>query len=104
MDIFANKVVVQSNKEVLDRIQEIKELIQMVKTEFLAAVAEIDAETTRLADYIQTLVDRLASGGMSSEDEAAVFAALQSATTRLKGVAANPDAPVPPGDLPEVPV
>jgi hypothetical protein len=61
-------------------------------TELLTAV---DAETTRIGAKIQTLIDQLAAGGLSAEEEATVLAGLGAAADKLKGIGVDPADPVP---------
>jgi uncharacterized protein YabE (DUF348 family) len=69
----------------------------MAKPESYAAlVAAIDAETTRIATKIQTLLDKIIAGGMSAADEDAAEAALQAQVDRLKTIGTDPAEPIPP--------
>ena len=71
----------------------------MAKLEdFQRALADVDAETTRIGAKVQELLDKLAQGGLSAEEEAAVLAQLGAAAERLKLVAKDPENPVPPPD------
>jgi len=73
----------------------------MAKAESYAAlVAAIDAETTRIANKIQTLLDQIAAGGMSAADEDAAQAALQAQVDRLRTIGADPVEPIPPVEPP----
>ena len=67
-----------------------------------ALLAAFDAETTRIANKIQTLLDQIAAGGMSELEEAEVQASLQAQVDRLKLVGADPVEPIPPVE-PEAP-
>ena len=57
-----------------------------MKEAFLAVLASIDANTTRLGEYIAGLLAKLAAGGMSKDEEAAVLAEAQAAVARLANV------------------
>lgn len=64
-----------------------------------AALDLIDEETNALAVVVKTLRDKI-STGMTDADVAAVQAKLDAVATRLDGIAADPNAPVPPGPPP----
>ena len=65
------------------------------KEEFLEKFGEVDTETTRIADKVQELVDKIKTGGMSVTEEAEVFNTLSAHLDRLRTVAVDPDNPVP---------
>lgn len=69
--------------------------IMATLTTFAELLAAIDAETTRIGVKIQTLIDQLAAGGLSAEDEATVLAGLGAAADKLKGIGVDPADPVP---------
>lgn len=79
----------------LDRFNTTLENIMATAAEFKATLAEIDAETTRIANAIQVLIDKIAVGGMSADEEAEVQAELTGHLDRLKGIAADPNHPIP---------
>lgn len=81
---------------VIGRIATNLEKIMATAQEFKATLAEIDAETTRIANAIQVLVDRITAGGMSGPEEAEVKAELTAHLDRLKGIASDPEQPIPP--------
>lgn len=64
--------------------------------DYTSLVAAIDAETTRIANKIQTLLDAIAAGGMSAAEEDAAQASLQAQVDRLKTIGADPVEPIPP--------
>lgn len=67
----------------------------MSHEEITALVAEIDAETTRVGEYIATLANQV-STGMTAEQVAAVKGGLTASVARLKSLGANPEVPIPP--------
>jgi len=79
----------------LDRIQLKMEKIVMSTQQFKDAMAEIDAETTRIATKITELLEKLASGGMTAAEEAEAFAAIRAHAERLKLIGHDPTNPVP---------
>lgn len=68
------------------------------KAQFDAVLAEIDTETTRIATRVQELLDQIKGGGMSETDEDAAFAEATRLVGRLKGIAVDPENPVPPAE------
>lgn len=73
-----------------------QEVIHMAtKADFDALLAAVDAETTRIANKIQELIDRLGQGGLTVEEEAAVLTELSAASARLRTIGADPADPVP---------
>jgi hypothetical protein len=75
----------------------------MAKIEqFQAALAAVDAETTRIADYLNSISAQLKRDDLTEAQEADVLAGLEAAAARLKGVGADVEAPIPSGDLPPV--
>jgi predicted nucleic acid-binding Zn-ribbon protein len=85
--------------ERLDRME--KKLIdqgaQMQKTleEFLQVLKDLDEATTQVAADLEALKEQIANQGLTPEAEAEVFAKLEAAAARLKGLAADPETPVP---------
>lgn len=80
----------------LDRFNTTLENMMATAQEFKTTLAEIDAETTRIANAIQVLVDRITAGGMSGPEEAEVKAELTAHLDRLKGIGHDPANPIPP--------
>jgi len=64
--------------------------------EFETAFAAVDAETTRIANYILELLAMQKVEGLTEEEEMAIFDKLAAAADRLKGVGASVEEPVPP--------
>ena len=64
---------------------------------------KIDADTTAVANTVKAL-DALISTAMTQTDVDAVKATLSAVATRLEGIAADPNVPVPPGPPPAPPV
>lgn len=78
-------------KENLERSKD----IMATQEEFNEILSQIDSETTRVADKVQQLMDQLATGGMSADQEAQVKADLQAQLDKLRGIGADPTNPVP---------
>lgn len=75
----------------------------MAKLEdFQRALQAVDAETTRIGDYIQQLLSQLNRTDLTDEQEATVLASLNAAADRLKGIGVSVETPVPPDTLPPV--
>lgn len=66
----------------------------MSHEEILELVSQIDTETTRVGEYIETLANQV-STGMTAEQVATVKGGLTASVTRLKSLGANPEEPVP---------
>lgn len=106
IDIFLHerdKPNSDSNKEVLDAIAELRSIVMGMKEDFDAVLASIDAETTRIADFIAALLEQQNRTDLTAVQEAELKTAMDAALLRLKSVG-NPATPVPPGELPPVPV
>jgi hypothetical protein len=78
---------------VLTRLDQLEKKIM---ERFETVLSEIDTATTEIAAELTALRDQLAAGGLTPEQEAEVLTKLEAAATRLKGIAADPEAPVPP--------
>lgn len=63
------------------------------------AIAKINADTDALATVVTNLRSAI-STSMTQADVDAVTATLSAVATRLEGIAADPNAPVPPGPAP----
>ena len=61
--------------------------------DFRAALAEVDAETNRIAAVITDLVNKISAGGLTADEEAEALAGIQSAANALKAVGATPPTP-----------
>jgi len=68
--------------------------------QFEAALAAVDAETTRIATVIEALIAQLNSDSLDAAQEEAIFANLRAAADRLKTVGASVETPVPPVEPP----
>ena len=71
--------------------------------QFQTALTAVDAETTRIGVYIESILAQLNRTDLTDAEETAVLASLQAAADRLKGVGASVETPVPPGELPPAP-
>ncbi len=58
-------------------------------------IAAFDAETTRIANKIQELLDKIAAGGMSAAEEAETQAGIQAQVDRLRTIGADQANPIP---------
>ncbi len=72
--------------------------------EFKDALAAVDAETTRIGDYIGQLLEQLNRTDLTDAQEAEVLAGLKAAADRIKAVGTSVEEPVPTEPLPEPPV
>lgn len=63
--------------------------------EFAAAFKVVDDETTRIGQLVIDLVAQLAAGGLTKEQEEAIFTQITGHGERLKTIAVNPANPVP---------
>lgn len=91
-----------SLETVLERLTQMEGRIMAKLEDFQAALAAVDAETTRIADYIQQLLAKLQTTGLSETEEAQVLADLNAATDRLRSVGTSVENPVPTTPLPPV--
>jgi ABC-type transporter Mla subunit MlaD len=69
--------------------------IMALQQEFLDVLKRIDDATTAIGERIQKLLDQLAAGGLTSDEEAAVLAQAKAQAEKLEGIAADPNNPVP---------
>lgn len=65
------------------------------REQFQAAVVEIEAATTAVADRIQRYIDKITAGGMSEAEEAEALAELGRVIGPLKEMGKDPSDPVP---------
>lgn len=72
----------------------------MAKADYDKLFDEIDAETTRLGTEIEEVLAKLAAGGMTAEEEAAILARGNAAAARLKGLKIVDGAVTPPEEPP----
>src|SRR6185503_7601206 len=71
---------------VLASIADFRRTVMQTLADFQAAFAEVDAETTRIGNYIEQILAQLNRTDLTDAEEATVLASLQAAATRLKGV------------------
>jgi hypothetical protein len=69
--------------------------ILMATAEVKLAMGRIDAATTAIAAKLTALLAKIGTG-MSDADVAEVTAGLEAEASKLEGIAADPDNPVPP--------
>lgn len=73
-----------------------------VPQELTDALKKIDDDTTALAGVVKSLRDQITTS-MTQPDVDALKSSLDQVATRLEGIAADPNQPVPPGPLPQAP-
>lgn len=66
-----------------------------LQQEFLDVLKRIDDATTAIGVKIQKLLDQLAAGGMTADEEASVLQQAKDEAAKLEGLAADPTNPVP---------
>ena len=66
--------------------------------DFKDVISLLDAETNRIAQKVEDLVDELAAGGLDEEEEADVLDDLLGLAERLRAIGAEPVDPVPAED------
>lgn len=71
-----------------------------VPQELIDALAKINTETDNLAVVVTALRDAIKTS-MTQADVDSVKTSLSDVATRLSGIAADPNAPVPPGPTPQ---
>lgn len=97
--------------EILERVEavhnklvELGAEIMASMEQFQAALQQVDQETTRIGNYIQQLLEQLNRTDLTDAQEEQLLAAIGAAADRLRSVGTTVENPVPPGELPEVPV
>lgn len=65
------------------------------KVDFDALMSSIDTETTRIGAKFEELLAKLAAGGMTADEEAAVLAEGNRLAAKLKEIGKDPAEPVP---------
>ncbi len=99
---FDDTRILNEVRDLRNELRDFRRVVMAKLADFQAALEAVDAETTRIAGYIQELLAKLAAGGLTEEEESTVLANLGAAAERLKGVGVSPETPVPEGDLPPV--
>ncbi len=79
--------LVEQNNFIISKLN----LIMGQNDKVMAAIKELDAATTEVANDLQALRDQVASGNVSDES----LAALDESIARLKVLGADPENPVP---------
>ena len=69
-----------------------------MKEQFDAVLAAIDAETTRIADYISALLGKLTAGGLTKAEEQEILNEATVKLDRLRAIGAVVDGEVNTGD------
>lgn len=86
--VLPKTVTVRNNMEVtLSKAQNFSELLN-----------SMEAETTRIGTAYDEIFSKLQAGGLTPEEEDAVFARGTALNNRLKEIGKNPDQPIPPVD------
>jgi hypothetical protein len=91
------------NADILTYLKRLRGDLMATLAQFQTALSEVDAETTRIGDYIAQLVAQLNRTDLTDAQEAEVLAALAAAGDRLKGIGQTVETPVPEGELPVLP-
>lgn len=76
--------------------KQLEKFIMATKQSFDDLRTAMDDETNALAAKIDALTAKIAAGGMSAEEEAAVLADFTAISERLKTLGADPAEPIPP--------
>jgi hypothetical protein len=83
-------------KSLLVELKEQGVLIVATLADFQNALTRIDTATTEIAADIQRLLDKIAAGGLTDAEEATVLDQIGALATRLEGIGASVENPVPP--------
>jgi len=94
----------RETRTILAALAAMRSEIMATLEQFKAALSAVDAETTRIGDYIATLLAQLNRTDLTEAQEAEVLAGLQAAADRLKTVGTSVEQPVPTTPLPAPPV
>ena len=96
--------------EVLKKLGELATVVQQLqrglskmatKQDFNELVTAVNTATNNIATRIAALEAKIASGGLTAEEEANVLAELGSVRTTLEALGADPNNPVPDPENPE---
>jgi hypothetical protein len=99
---FKNERDEKDDDLLLKIFQELHSIKIKIKTimatlqQFQAALDRIDAATTDIANDLTLLKEQITNAGLSAEVEAEVIAKLETAATKLEGIGASVENPVPP--------
>jgi outer membrane murein-binding lipoprotein Lpp len=78
-------------------VKQLKTIAMATKEQFQQALTELTSSIENIATDIQTLVDRLEQGGLSTAEEEEIFTQLRAAADRAKNIAdINPEEPTTP--------
>lgn len=64
----------------------LKKSMESLETKFIAALAEIDAETNRIAQALTELKEQITGAGIPAVKEAEILSLLEAQVVKLKGV------------------
>ena len=76
-------------------ILNVKEILMTTAADFQAGFARMNAATTAIAELIRALIAKQQAGGMTAEEETAVFNQFNAVADSLEAMAATPTDPVP---------
>lgn len=100
--VFLGGVDLRAEFEAVQTTQvQTQEIIMAVADDLKAAIAALDVETTKIGETIALLASKI-TNSMSDADVTAIKTALVAHSDRLKLLAVDPTAPVPPEPPPVV--
>lgn len=79
----------------------INSIMAFTKEQFDVLRDQINAATNKIAEKIADLTEQLKAGGLTPDEEAAIFADFEAVVATLEGIAADPENPVPDPVTPE---
>ncbi len=80
----------------LDKILCQGEKLMALADDLKAGIAALDTETNNVAARIDALVTKLGNSSLSDQEKADIMGSLSAEAARLKTLATDPNAPVPP--------
>lgn len=79
----------------------INSIMAFTKEQFDLLRDQINVATNKIAERIADLTEQLKTGGLTPDEEAAIFADFEAVVATLEGIAADPENPVPDPETPE---
>jgi hypothetical protein len=86
----------RASEATLDRIKIKLEATVATAKDFTDLLKVMDDETTRIAGKFEDLLAQLETGGLSAEEEAAVYASFHAEVDRMKEIGKDATQPIPP--------